>query len=107
MLERAPKCRRPSIHKVSMQLRLGRAGNLACLSNRLVVFAMSGVFYDIVRCRLAVAEVPVLILRFQSRFTRSRAAPGAAMPGGPGEPQPTQQRERRLEFRECAGGFIR
>ena len=33
-----------------------------------------GFFYDIVRCRLAVAEVSVLVSRFESRFTRSRAA---------------------------------
>ena len=44
-----------------MQLRLGRAGNLACLSDRFVVFAMRGVVHDIVRCRLAVSDVPVLI----------------------------------------------
>src|ERR1700677_3397734 len=67
------------------------------------MLAMTGVFYDIVRCRLAVAEVPVLILRFQSRFTHARAARGAAMPGGPREPQLAQRCERRLEFRERAG----
>ena len=66
------------IDRSSFPLQGRTAANVACLSDRLVVFPMRGGFYDNLRCRLAVAEVPEGLFYGSTRgSTCSRAARGS------------------------------